>query len=104
MKAEDLQKYAKLFMEPLPPKQKSPMHLAVETKSYKLIAVMVSIFIKLNLNFEIKNGDDLTPYELAVKIGEKYIDNIGNATPEDRKDLENIVKIKQFLSKYNGKK
>lgn len=99
LKVEDLTKFKKLFTDPVQ-KGKTSLHLAVETRNFKIVGTLTSIFIRLQINMSIKDDQDFTALEIANQLSEKQIVNLENLTQEERKDTESLIKIKQFLAKY----
>lgn len=99
LKIEVLQKFKKLFTD-FNAKGKTSIHLAVETRNFKIVGTLMSIFIRLQLNCAIKDEQDQTALELANKLSQKQIVKLENLNQEERKETENLIKIKQFLMKY----
>lgn len=99
MKLEDLKRFSKLPNEQIEPKKRTALHLAVESKNFKIVGTVVSIYVKLNLEMNIKDFNKQSPLDLSIEMSDKCT-NLPNNNQIDIKDIENIVKIKQFLSKY----
>lgn len=94
---EDLKKYQKYFTQSY--QGKYPIHLAVETKNFKLVATLATILKSLQIKLNVLNSNHQTPLDLIIMIAEQSLGIFLNtlSSDEQKKMMENIVKIRKFL-------
>jgi ankyrin repeat protein len=90
--------YQKLFSEVWGPKAIPVLHMAVDTKNFKVVATLVTIMMKLGCDLKQANGEGQTALDRINQMASNYVGEfITSKQPQEKKDLEDIVKIRQFL-------
>lgn len=94
---EDLKRFLKYFQQSY--QGKFPIHMAVETKNFKLVATLATILKSLNIKLNVINATHQTPLDLIIDIAEKSVGSFLSKTSSDeqKKTMENVVKIRKFL-------
>lgn len=99
-----LVKYSKMFTAPDLIKSSSPLHLAIDSQKLSCVKSLTNIIIKLNLDLNVVDSLDNTPFNHAFKIAERTVLEylpVENRNPLLKEKIAEYVRIKQFLVQYD---
>lgn len=99
-----LVKYSKMFTAPDLIKQSSPLHLAIDSQKLSCVKSLTNIILKLNLDLNVVDSLDNTPFNHAFKIAERTVLEflpVENRNPLLKEKIAEYVRIKQFLVQYD---